>query len=492
MRTVNVMFDTLCRRFLSNYGNDWIQTPNFQRLEQHCTRFENFYGGSMPCMPARRELHTGRYNFLHRSWSPLEPFDFSVQEELRKHGVYTHLVTDHSHYWEDGGATYHERYSSWEGFRGQEGDRWQPQDYGIVPEGRSVMDKTENNVSVVQHYANRTKMRDESEMPCVRTFTAGTDFIRNHVNQDNWFLQIESFDPHEPFYVPQKYRDMYDLKDMPRLDWPAYGPVKKDMPEDQLKEELHEMRLEYAALVTMCDHYLGTVLDLFDEYDLWKDTALIVNTDHGFLLGEHELLGKNFPPMYDELIHLPFFMHVPEGNNEGVRQSLCSTIDIAPTLLELYGIDSQEDFDGASLISVQKEDKTNHDHVIFGVHGGSVGITDGRYVYFRANEREDNQPVVECTLMPTNMRGFMNQAQLNEAVLMDGNRFTHGMKYLKVPAKSYMNPKVWGDLLFDLETDPEQKNNLLPHAKESELKSAMIEIMKKTEAPEEEFLRLGL
>ena len=65
MRTVNVMFDTLCRRFLSNYGNDWIQTPNFQRLEQHCIRFENFYGGSMPCMPARRELHTVRYNFLH-------------------------------------------------------------------------------------------------------------------------------------------------------------------------------------------------------------------------------------------------------------------------------------------------------------------------------------------------------------------------------------------------------------------------------------------
>lgn len=492
MRTVNVMFDTLCRRFLSNYGNDWIQTPNFQRLEQHCTRFENFYGGSMPCMPARRELHTGRYNFLHRSWSPLEPFDFSVQEELRKHSVYTHLVTDHSHYWEDGGATYHERYSSWEGFRGQEGDRWQPQDYGIVPEGRSVMDKTENNVSVVQHYANRTKMRDESEMPCVRTFTAGTDFIRNHVNQDNWFLQIESFDPHEPFYVPQKYRDMYDLKDMPRLDWPAYGPVKKDMPEDQLKEELHEMRLEYAALVTMCDHYLGTVLDLFDQYDLWKDTALIVNTDHGFLLGEHDLLGKNFPPMYDELIHLPFFMHVPGENSKGARASLCSTIDIAPTLLELYGIDSEEDFDGASLLSVQREDKGNHAHVIFGVHGSSVGITDGRYVYFKANERDDNQPLVECTLMPANMRGFMNTAQLNEAVLMDGNRFTHGTKYLKVPAKSYMNPKVWGDLLFDLETDPEQKRNLLPHEKEAELKSAMIELMKKTKAPEEEFLRLGL
>lgn len=45
---------------------------------------------------------------------------------MKAKGIYTHIVTDHSHYWEDGGATYLTRYSSWEGFRGQEGDRWMP------------------------------------------------------------------------------------------------------------------------------------------------------------------------------------------------------------------------------------------------------------------------------------------------------------------------------------------------------------------------------
>ncbi len=75
-------------------------------------------------MPARRELHTGRYNFLHRSWSPLEPFDDSMPEILDRTGIHTHLVSDHGHYWEDGGATYHTRYSTWECVRGQEGDHW--------------------------------------------------------------------------------------------------------------------------------------------------------------------------------------------------------------------------------------------------------------------------------------------------------------------------------------------------------------------------------
>ena len=303
MRAVNIMFDTLCLHFLQNYGNDWIHTPNFQRLSSKCLQFENFYGGSMPCMPARRELHTGMYNFLHRSWGPLEPFDFSVYEYMSKHGIYTHLVTDHSHYLEDGGATYHNRYSTWELYRGQEGDRWTPQDYGKVPANRSALNKS-GSISVLQHYANLTRQNSEEEMSCVKTFRSGEEFIQKHKNKDNWYLQIESFDPHEPFSVPDRYRHMYDLPQDPRFDWPAYGPIDSS----NNTEAIGQMRREYAALLTMCDHYLGEVLDLFDAYNLWQDTILIVNTDHGFLLSEHEWWGKGTMPCYEELIHIPFFI----------------------------------------------------------------------------------------------------------------------------------------------------------------------------------------
>lgn len=86
MKAVMLMFDTLTRNHLAPYGGDAI-TPNFTRLAQASAQFDNFYVGSMPCMPARRELHTGRYNFLHRSWGPLEPFDFSAMQALRQHGV---------------------------------------------------------------------------------------------------------------------------------------------------------------------------------------------------------------------------------------------------------------------------------------------------------------------------------------------------------------------------------------------------------------------
>ena len=75
MKAILVFFDSLSKEFLPPYGNDWVQAPHFKRLAERSVTFDNCFVGSMPCMPARRELHTGRYNFLHRAWGPLEPFD---------------------------------------------------------------------------------------------------------------------------------------------------------------------------------------------------------------------------------------------------------------------------------------------------------------------------------------------------------------------------------------------------------------------------------
>ncbi|MGI8768772.1 MAG: sulfatase-like hydrolase/transferase [Propionibacteriaceae bacterium] len=94
MKAIMVMFDSLNRHLLPPYGPTFVHAPNFQRLAERTATFDNCYAGSMPCLPARRELHTGRYNFLHRSWGPLEPFDDSVPELLRTAGVHSHLTSD--------------------------------------------------------------------------------------------------------------------------------------------------------------------------------------------------------------------------------------------------------------------------------------------------------------------------------------------------------------------------------------------------------------
>jgi arylsulfatase A-like enzyme len=65
--------------------------------------------------------------------------------------------------------------------------------------------------------------------------------------------------------------------DGPEFDWPPYREIRED------DETIEHVRRMYASLLTMCDAMLGRVLDLFDEHDLWQDTMLIVNTDHGLL-----------------------------------------------------------------------------------------------------------------------------------------------------------------------------------------------------------------
>ncbi len=86
---------------------------------------------------------------------------------------------------------------------------------------------------------------------------------------------------------------------------------------DDSPEEIAEIRANYAALVAACDHYFGQLLDYFDRHDLWKDTALLLSTDHGFLLAEHDWWGKNLQPYYTEISHIP--LHRPSPATRGPR-----------------------------------------------------------------------------------------------------------------------------------------------------------------------------
>ncbi|MEE1806781.1 sulfatase [Streptomyces sp. BE133] len=484
MKAIMVMFDSLNRRMLPPYGSDWTHTPNFARLAERAVTYDNAYAGSLPCMPARRELHTGRHNFLHRSWGPLEPFDDSMPELLSQNGVYTHLASDHPHYWEDGGATYHGRYNTWEFFRGQEGDPWKghvadPE----MPEGLKRM----RTPAYRQDWINRSYMATEDRHPQTLTFDAGLEFIRTNKDADRWFVQIETFDPHEPFFSHQRYKDLYPHDyDGPHFDWPDYKRVT------ETDDQVAHARYEYAALLSMCDRSLGRVLDTMDELELWDDTLLIVNTDHGFLLGEKGWWAKWVQPWYNELVHLPLFAWDPRhpGAAGERRSALVQTIDLAPTILEYFGVDRPADMQGVPL-SVA-DDTPVREAGLFGAHGGHVNVTDGRYVYMRAPVSPDNAPLYEHTLMPTHMRGRFSPAELVDAELAEPFGFTKGIRTLRTPGRSLLNPYQHGTLLFDLESDPEQQAPLIDDEAELRMASLLVGLLRESDAPPSQYERLGL
>lgn len=494
MKVVMVMFDTLNRHMLPPYGCEWTHAPNFERLAERTVTFDNGYVGSMPCMPARREMHTGRYNFLHRSWTPLEPFDDSMPEILRKNGIYTHLVTDHQHYFEDGGATYHNRYSSFEFVRGQEGDHWKglvEPAFDIPPYDRepSAHENLEQATRLWrQDWINRSYMSSPGEQPQSITFALGLEFIEANARADNWFLQLETFDPHEPFFSHQKYKDLYPHEyDGPHFDWPPYGRVAES------PEEVEHLRNEYAALLSMCDEHLGKVLDKMDELDLWQDTMLIVCTDHGYLLGEHDWWAKNVQPWYDENAHVPLFIWDPRSRKAGERrQSLVQMIDFPATLLEFFGQPLPADMQGVPLAETVESDAPVRQAALFGIHGGHVNVTDGRYVYMRAPASPKNEPLYEYTLMPSHMRSMFSVEELRTAELAPPFAFTKGCSTLKIEARPWLNPHQFGTLLFDLQEDPKQEHPIDDPEVEERMVRHLVRLMKENDTPREQFERLGL
>ncbi|MEC9496952.1 MULTISPECIES: sulfatase [Escherichia] len=492
MRAIILLFDSLNKRYLPPYGDALTKAPNFQRLAAHAATFENSYVGSMPCMPARRELHTGRCNFLHREWGPLEPFDDSMPELLKKAGIYTHLISDHLHYWEDGGGNYHNRYCSWEIIRGQEGDHWQASvAEPHIPEVLQVPQKqTGGGVSGLwrHDWVNREYIQQEADFPQTKVFDAGCAFIHKNHAQDNWLLQVETFDPHEPFHTTIEYLSLYeDNWDGPHYDWPR-GRVQESA------EAVEHIRCRYRSLVSMCDRNLGRILDLMDQHDLWRDTMLIVGTDHGFLLGEHGWWAKNQMPYYNEVANNPLFIWDPRSGVKGERrQALVQMIDWAPTLYDFFQQPVPPDVQGQPLAKTVSHDEPVCSAAMFGVFSGHVNVTDGRYVYMRAALPGREDDIANYTLMPAKMNSRYPVDEMRALSLVPPLRFTKGLQVLRIPAQEkYKGLNQFGHLLFDLQDDPQQLHPIHDDAIESRMIELLIQLMKDNDAPPEQFQRLGL
>ena len=495
MKVILVMFDSLNKRFLEPYGKSIFSTPNFKRLAEKTVRFDSCFSGSLPCMPARRELHTGRYNFLHRSWGPLEPFDDSMPEILKNNGIYSHLVTDHHLYWADGGATYHTRYSSWEMIRGQEGDPWKgelkyPEIPGDAKAPKRLFLSSREKLTEVwrQEWVNRKQFKQESDYPQSKTFAAGIEFIDNNHGEDKWFLQIESFDPHEPYVVPNEYNELYlDKIKKPNLDWPDYHPVTEN------QEDIENLKYKYGALLAKCDRSLGEVLDKMDEYNLWDDTMLIVCTDHGFLLGEHGWWAKNMMPSYNELVNIPLFIWDPRTKKQGEkRDALVQSIDLAPTILEYFGLEIPKDMQGHPLKETIENDKKIRDYCLFGWHGNQINCTDGRYVYMRGMENINNDYLYEYTLMPTHIKSRFTPEEMKDMELVDGFTFTKNCKVLKIKVPSFNQHFRFGTKLYDTLKDPNQLKPIDDIETEIRMSNAMVQLMKENDSPVEQYERVGL
>lgn len=497
MRTIIFLSDTFNRRHLSVYGNREVHTPNLDRLASRSHIFENHWTGSAPCMPARRDILTGRLGFLERNWGPIEAFDHPLPELLKTRSIRSHMVTDHYHYCELGGEGYYQSFTSWRMFRGQENDNqeWMEASY----------EKPDHLGRVSEYYQhNRRRFRSEEQFSSPQTYQAGARWLEEHGHEDNYMLWIEGFDPHEPFDVPNSYLEMYeDDYDGTHFEWPEYAPFSGS------DEELAHIRKRYMATLTMTDHWIGKVLDVCDRMNLWKDTMIIFTTDHGYMLGEHGLMAKNYMQGYNEIYHIPLMIHQPGQEMENRIQGLTQNIDLFPTICDHFEV-PEEDFvnpiHGKSLMPLMNgEVESLRKAVLYGVYGKSVNICDGQYSFFKAPIRDDNSPLNLYTSMPTTLRQYIGHSSIEDKEAIDTGHFLSWTDFpvYKIPASQFRyadsSQNFSGrseyhdrDYLFDIKADYFQEFELDDPKIIDRLEHLMKDLMEEYDSPEEQLERLGL
>ncbi len=488
MKAIFIVLDTVRRDYLQAYGNSWVHTPNLQRIADRGITFDNHWVGSLPCMPARREFMTGRHNFLDRGWGPIEPFDDTLPTELRKHNVFSHLLTDHDHYFELGGENYHTAFNTWEFFRGTEHDPWaSPVDAMALPEHMGQLSQP--------NWANRQRQKREEDYSSPRTVQSAINWLDVNGNSDRWFLQVELFDPHEPFTCTDAYRAMYgDTWQGPLFDWPDYAQVKES------PEAIEHIRKSYAGLLTMTDVWVGKLLDKLDALNLWDDTLIVFTTDHGTMLAEHQYWMKNTMPLFNEIVRIPLIVHLPGDAHAGTRSvALTQSIDLMPTFLAHFNCPLPPHVHGLSLQQAITGSATRRD-AIFGYFGMATNITDGRHVYMRNPVNADAGPLHAYTAMPTGGLNKWYPREVYDRVEM-GRYYghTYNLPLYKIPTtgsvpKALANEQsfVGRHQLFDIVSDPQQLNPIQDPALEAHFVTRLAAHLAACEAPAEQYTRLGL
>lgn len=486
MKTIVVLMDTLRRDYLECYNpkTDCIN-PNLMQFSKDSCRFNNHFTGSMPCMPVRRDIFTGRLNFLERSWGPIEIQDITLPKVLfEQGGVRSHMITDHAHYFRIGGENYCQQFNTYEFFRGQESDPWvsliddpwQPKKYfGDIKR---------------QYQSNKTKFKEEKDYPSVKCFDAAIEWVEINKNAEDFFLMVETFDPHEPFDVPQKYLDMYqDCYDGPHFDLPKYHKI-----DEETDEAMEHLKKRYKSLITMTDYHFGEFIQKLKEVGLYEETMIIVTTDHGYCLGEREYLGKNYMPCYNELSNIPLLVHYPHQENAGKTfDKITQNIDIMPTILDYNQLSIPKTVTGKSLRNVVEESKDCHQYALYGVHGLSVNLFDGRYTYMRGGRKD--KKIYEYTTSLTTIRNWLGKEQASEIqagyFLEDVNFPVYCVPVEKnaiVAEPIYVNE----DHLFDIKKDYAQVCDITEESLIKKMEEKMIFALKENKAPAYQFDRLEL
>jgi arylsulfatase A-like enzyme len=338
---VLINIDTLRADHLGCYGYRRNTSPNLDKLAEDGVICENLFCPAIPTQPSHTTMFSGQYSITHQivthggnvNLAPNSPW---LQSELLKTG-YTTCAVDNL--W---------KMKPWFN-RGYE--------FYIDPSHRHTYIH-----SITADVINARAL----------------EWIKNHANE-KFFIFIHYWEPHTPYIPPERLRSLFysgnpcDPKNqsLKALDRQPFGDWWRNGWFKQLQAEsitdIEYIIAMYDSEVRFADEAIGELLELLDQTGLAEDTLIWVMSDHGELLGEHDIFFDHHG-LYEGNIHVPMILRWPKGGLVGGRRvrNLFQHIDFAPTILSAAGVKVPEAMEGANLLPWLRGERNDdiYEHLI--------------------------------------------------------------------------------------------------------------------------------
>ena len=327
-------------------------TPNLDALTATGVRFGRYYTTNAICSPARASLMTGLFPSTHGMW------DCTHTQRPEWVDVPASRFTYFSHHLDRAG--YRNAYfGKWhvEQSNRLEDFGWHEYDIPCGNARGTAIPGTE--VVVPKEGYSDYQLAAVSDGPDTHpAFDKGIDFLRRHADADQPFCCVVSTtEPHDAYVPPKRFFDRYDpdsIQLSPTLHDPPDGKpdvVKRlrAVWQDLTDADWRKVTACYWAVISFLDHEVGCILATLAETDLEQNTIVVFTADHGDMMGGHGLLTKGIGTPYEQVYNIPLVVRVPGCEDRGEdTHHLLSTVDIAPTLLDLCGVDPLPDIHGRS------------------------------------------------------------------------------------------------------------------------------------------------
>ena len=361
MRILYLDCDTLRPDHLGCYGYLRNTSPSIDRMAQEGLRCDNYYASDAPCLPSRAALFMGRFG-IHTGvvshggtaadprleGAPRRfrqsPETASWMDILREVGLHTVSV-----------SPYAERHSAWWFYRGFR-EMYNPGKCGGE--------------------------RADEVAPLA------LDWIKRRGAEDNWFLQVNMWDPHTPYRTPMEYGNPFEnepienwiTEDKIRADYVSYGPhsaqdkagygpITSDkwprVPREIATLDDYKRWIDgYDTGIKYMDDHIGMILDALEEQGVLDETVVIVSADHGENQGELGVYGDH--QTADHITsRVPLIIRWPGYPGGRVDKGLHYNLDLPPTFSDMLGARLPATWDGCTFADTIREGRyTGRDHLV--------------------------------------------------------------------------------------------------------------------------------